>query len=330
MLAVPERILSVIWDYFRGSFEAGTWVSNGDGSRSCRSTKAEQSAYAHLNSLYNQTLIACHLFDRNSFQEAGKALISATGRIKEIILAEEPRTLSRLFELILYVRRNGRDEIAFAILRQFSAMAMAVLNDRHPICQISGWLSSTAPALVDEILNRCISSVADHLTSLIGPMHYTTLSARLDYVSINRGTERKLRDLLGKCEDDLGLLDCRTLRLRLELSSHYYNNYRFTEAKELGQELFVHSQEIQSTGMKKFYRAEGLCIIAISQYALGEIHSAESHILDAIALRCQTSPSRAAYLLSTLEGWLLKQGRESSAAEMRERRRKLQESIESD
>ena len=108
LLAIPERILGVIWDYFRGSFEAGTWVSNGDGSQSCRSTKPTKSARARPSLLYNQSLLACRLFDRNFFQDAGKALISATAQIKGILLAEEPTTLSRLFELILDTHHRGR------------------------------------------------------------------------------------------------------------------------------------------------------------------------------------------------------------------------------
>ena len=327
MLAIPERILGVIWDYFRGSFEAGTWISNGDGSKSCLSIKPTKSARGLLNLLYNQSLLACRLFDRNSFQDAGKALISATAQIKEILCAEEPRTLSRLFGLILNAHRKGKDEIAFAILRHFSAMAMAVLGDRHPICRISGWLSSMDPSRLDDIIDRCLSSVGDHFASLLGPMHRTALIARM---SDSWGTEEKLRDLLGKCKIDLGLLDRRTFEVGMELSWRCYRNNKFNEANKLGQELLVHSQKVQSPVYKMHYHAESLSIIAMSQYALGEKHSGESILLESIALNSQTYPARAVYSLSILEDWLLEQGREDSAAETRERRWKLQEAIESD
>ncbi len=226
MLAIPERILSVICDYFRGSFEAGTWISNGDGSKSCYSTKPTKRAWAHLNRFYDQTLIACRLFNRSSSQDAGKALGSAFAVIKDILLAEEPETLSLLFKTILRVRRKRKDQIACAILRQFSAMAMAVLGARHPICRISGLLSSTDPSQVDEIINRCKSSIGDHFTRLIGPMHYTTLRTQLQNMSSSGRSEKKLRDLLAKCENDLGLLDVRILYFRIELSVHCYDNYR--------------------------------------------------------------------------------------------------------
>ena len=330
MLAVPERILAAIWDYVRGSFEAGTWISKGDGSKICVSTKPIKSAWNHMALLYNQSILACRLFDRNSFQDAGKELISAFAQIKNILLAEEPTTLVDLFRTILTTHRRGRDEIAFAILRHFSAMAMAVLGDRHPICRISGWLSSMDPSRLDDVIDRCMSSVGDHFASFLGPMHRTALRARIEYMSRRNGTEEKLRDLLGKCESDLGLFDPRTFIVNLELAWIYYKNDNDNEAKKLGQELLVRSQRLQSPVDKIYYHAESLYIIALSQYALREKHSAESNILDAIAVRSETNPARAVFWLSILEEWLLKQGREDSAAEMRERRWKLQETLESD
>ena len=209
-------------------------------------------------------------------------------------------------------------------------MAMAVLGDRHPICRISGWLSSVDPSRLDDIIDRCLSSVGDHFASLLGPMHRTTLIARIEPLSDSWGTEEKLRDLLAKCKIDLGLLDRRTFQVGMELSWRCYRNNKFNEANKLGQELLVHSQKIQSPAYKMHYHAECLYIIAISQYTLGERHSGESKLLDAIALKSQTDPGRAVIWLSILEDWLLEQGREDSATEMRERRWKLQELFESD
>ena len=325
LLAIPERILGVIKDYFRGSFEAGTWVANGDDR--CRSTKPKKPS-ALMNVLCGQTQLACRLLDRGSFQDAGKALVSATAGLQDIIFAEEPRTLIELFRTVLYTHYAARNEIAFAILRQFSAMAMAVLGNRHPICRISGWLSSMDPSRLDDVIDRCLISVCDHFASLVGHMHHTTLLARLESMS-GRDTEEKVRDLLRKCENDLGLVNERTLHVHLALSRACYHNSKYIEAKRLGQELVARSRKLQGPMHRKCYRAEGLYTLAKSEYALGQRHSAESHILEAIALISLIDPCRAAHWLSSLEGWLLEQGREDSAAEARERRRKLQESIES-
>ena len=327
-LAIPERTLSVIWDYFRGSFEAGIWVTNGDESHNCRSTKSTKSVLAQLIVLYGQTQLACRLFNRKSFQDAGKTLVLATAGLQDIIFAEEPRTLIQLFMTVLYTHYTGRIEIAFAILRHFSAMAMAVLGDRHPLCRISGWLSSMDSSRFNDVIERCLISICDHFASLVGHMHVTTLLARLNCMSDSEDGEEKLRDLLGKCENNLGSLDRRTLYVRLALSRICYDNSKYIEAKRLGQELVRHSRKLIL--YSEFHRAQGLFVIAQSEYAFGERQSGESHILEAIALISLTDPSRAAHWLAILEEWLLEQGREESAAGIRERRWKLQESIDTD
>ena len=326
ILAIPERILSVLRDYFKGSFEAGTWVSEGD---FCRSTKPTKPSLAQLDVLYHQTQLACRLFDRNSFQDAGKTLVSATARIRDIVFAEEPKTLICLFQLVLDTHHKERDEIAFAILRQFSAMAMAVLGNRHPICRISGWLSSMDPSRLDDIIDRCSISACDHFASLIGPMHTTTLTTRVNAMYDSGEAEEKFRELLGKCEIDLGLVDFRTSYVRLILSMACYNNSKYTEAKRLGQEIVARSRKFQSRVDRDYYFAEGLCMIAESEYALGERQSAETHILEAIASISPTEPGRAVNWLWMLEEWLLEQGREDAAVETRERQWKLHESIDS-
>lgn len=324
MLAIPERILSVIRDYFRGSFDAGTWAANGDERHHCRSTKPKK-ALAQLNNFQFQTQLACRLFDRKSFQDAGKSLVSATAGLQDIIFAEEPMTVFALFEFVLYTHYAGRNEIAFAILRHFSAMAMVVLGDRHPLCRISRWLSSMDPSRFEDVIDRCLSSVGDHFASFLGPTHRTTLIAHTESIRLYRRSEEKLWNLLRKCESDLGLLDYRTLFVHHQLSFRCYENHKNIEAKRLGQELVARSRKLQSPMDRNFHRAEGLHIKAKSEYALGQRQLAESHILEAIALVGPIEPGRAVCWLSVLEDWLLEQNREDSAAETRAKRWNLQE-----
>ena len=326
ILAIPERILGVIGDYFRGSFEAGTWPSH-NGLGYCHISKPAEHASAYLVHFYHSCIIACRLFDRKCFQDAGKMLISATARIKEILLAEEPRTLGKIFQLMLLVSLAGRHEIALIILRYFSTMAMTVLGDRHPMSQISWLLCSMDQSYFEDIAARGLSSIYHNFRTLIGPMHYTTLAAHTESISIGERPEEKMRGLLGECESDLGLLKCRTTFVHVRLSFICYANHNYIEAERLGQELLVRSRKLQWTIHKHSYRAKGLHIIAMSQYALGERQSAKSHILEAIALISPIEPSRAVYWLSILEGWLLEQGQEDSATKTRERRWKLEESI---
>ena len=328
VLAIPERIFASIWVYFRGSFESGTWKSTGGEFRYCQNTKVPEGGLFHLSMLSDQCLLACSLFANESFSEAGKTLISATAGIKKILLAEDPMTLPYLFGLIIDVRRRRRNEIALAILRQYSAMAEVLLGNEHPLCFISGWLTSVNPSESNDIIGRCKGSVADHFETFIGPMHRSTLNARMMSIEDRTRKEEWLQGLLGKCENDLGSYDLRTLHIRYELAHLCFYKHKYLEAKKWGQELLAQAQHPQVTRMGVSHQADSLAIIAISQHALGEMKSAESTLREAIDL--SEGQGRAMYWLTVLERWLLEKGQWSSATQVKDRRRNVLESINSD
>lgn len=278
-----------------------------------------------LYMLSGQCLLACRLFANESFSEAGKALISATAGIKKILLAEDPMTLPSLFRLIINVRQERRNEIALAILRQYSGMAEIVLGNEHPLCYISGWLTLVDPSESNDIIGRCLGSVADHFETFIGPMHRSTLLARMISMEDRTPEEEWLQDLLGNCQNDLGSLDPRTWEVRHRLAFHCFYKHKYLEAKKSGQELLAQAQHPQLTRMGVIYQIDSLYLIAISQHALGETKSAESTLREAIDLCGSKWQERAMYWLKILEGWLIEKGQWSSAAQMRDRRRKVLE-----
>ena len=281
VLAIPERIFASIWVYFQGSFESGTWKSTGKGFDYCQTTKVPKRGFFHLNMLSGQCLKACRLFANESFPEAGKKLILATAGIKKILLAEDPMTLPSLFKLIIDVRRRRRTEIALAILRQYSGMAEIVLGNGHPLCYIFRWLTLVDLSESNDIIGRCMGSVADHFETFIGPMHYSTLLARMISTEDRTRKEEWLQDLLGNCQNDLGSLDPRTWEVRFRLALHCFNKHKYLEAKKLGQELLAQAQHPQITRMGV---NDSLCLIAMSQHALGEMKLAKSTIHEAIDL----------------------------------------------
>ena len=118
LMTIPGQIFGAISDYYKGSFDSGTWISISP-YLDCHTIKVQEDASSLLDPLYEQCCIACQLFAQESFQEAGQTLISATAGIKRILLAEHPRTLSNLFALFIHTSRQGRHEISLAILRQF-------------------------------------------------------------------------------------------------------------------------------------------------------------------------------------------------------------------
>ena len=83
-----------------------------------------------LKSLYSHHDVACELLDKGSFEEAGRELVNASVGIKGILLAEHPRTLGCLFDLLMYLRGRKRLEVGLigapAVLRAASLFRRAI------------------------------------------------------------------------------------------------------------------------------------------------------------------------------------------------------------
>ncbi|CAF9943693.1 MAG: hypothetical protein ALECFALPRED_000967, partial [Alectoria fallacina] len=315
-MAIAERILVSIRDYYKGSFETGTWLAT-DPRGSCETTKVKDNSLAHLYALREQSMAACMLFANNYFQAAGQNLISATSAIESILLAEHPMTLTCLFVLVAHMFQQRRHEIALSILRQFSALAQIRLGDRHPLRCICGWLASMHPSQILTVIVRCSESTGDNFRDLVGPMNWSTLVSRQEFLhevddEHDMGDKTfLLQELLRKCEATLGSLDVRTCEIRLSLAFHYMKNQHHAEAVKLGLIIISHAQYL---GMSA---AEGLWIIANSQCAMNETCSAEVYLRVAVDLRmAEWGPhdDRARHWLVILDGWLVRQGQLSTAA----------------
>ena len=320
-LAVPERIFIAIRDYFEGSFASGNWV-NDSPEIACRTRKVQGDPSRDLIDLTNNSLTACQLFSRRAYEEVSRIMVCLTSKFKEILLAELPETLGHIFDTVVSLRLEGRNEIGMAILRHFFALGELVVGKEHPLRLICGWLASADVFQFDEILARCVQSLADQFESFVGPMHYSTLVSRMCQIN----NEELLQNLLGRCELHLGYSDVRTNIVRYELTGYYFNGGQYAEALRLGQDLIANVQYGQPSVpdlAKTHYYTFGLSVVAHSQWALGQKSLAESNLRKAIALRSLewgVRDSRAGYWLLRLEHWLMDMGRWSCAAEVREKR----------
>lgn len=313
---IAERILVSIRDYYKGSFETGTWLAT-DPRGGCETTKVKESSLTHLYALREQSMAACMLFANNNFQDAGQRLISATSAIESILLAEHPMTLTCLFVLVAHMFEQRRHEIALSILRQFSALAQIRLGDRHPLRYICGWIASMHPSQILTVIVRCSESTGDNFRDLVGPMNWSTLVSRQEFlheVDVEHDTSGKtflLQALLRNCEATLGSLDVRTCEIRLSLAFHYMKIQDHAEAVKLGLIIIANAQHLGISA------AEGLWIIANSQCAMGETYSAGLYLRVAVDLRmAEWGPhdDRARHWLVILDGWLVRQGQLSTAA----------------
>ena len=336
VLAVPERMFRCIRDYFEGSFESGTWVRTDPNFR-CSTTKDKENTDECLAGLVIQCQSACLLFSRSMFQEAGQNLIAATAKIKQILSAELPMSLIELFRLINYVRREKRDEMALIVLRQFSALGKVLLGSEHPLSRICEWLDSTSPSGFDDTIVRCIESIVDQFERFVGPMHTSTLYARLIYIVVakpkgNAGIQM-LQKLLDECKKTLRPHDSRILLVRGYMAEIYFLKGYFVEARTLSQENIACSQLVQSTNARFYEQNKNLYRVARSQHALGEVDLgiATLHkVIDSIVSRFGSQDWMLRRILLDLEDWYLEQGRWNFAAQARDWWEKLLESIDVD
>ena len=325
-LAVPERIFTLIRDYFDGSFTSGVWFYD-DPEYNCRSRKTQRDSVLDLKALAQHVETACRLFSNQLYQEAGMVLISATSNLKNVLSAEHPETFGCILRVVTTVRWHGMDEIGMAMLRQFCALGDIVLGNEHPLRLISGLLASADTFQFDEIIARCLRSVTDQFESFPGHMHLSTLNSSLEYIMYTERSgdesQKLLQNLLRQCELQIGVLATRTQYVRYALTAHYLISRLYVQALRVAQDIVAHAGNVQSSDKVEPYYTRGLYYIAHSQYVLGQTRLAEANLRKAIALRVSGWGARdsvARFWLVTLEQRLKEMGQWSSAREVAERR----------
>lgn len=329
VLAIPERMFRCIRDYVRGSFESETWV-NTESLSTCYSIKDEDNAAGVSLDSFFQCILACSLFERNLFHEAGQTIIAATAKFKNVILAEHPENLIELFRMAVHMRKRERDEMALIILRQFAALSKVLLGIEHPLSRVCRWAEPMCASDFDAAVVKCTQVMADQFESFVGPVHETTLFARASLVDLAReGNTRiqMLQNLLGECGNALQPYDYRIRWLRTCLAFEYFYASYYVEAWTLTQRNIDFSQNLQED------TEVDLAIIARCQYSLGDIDLGIATFHKAIDLRmarCGMQDNLAKVWLVCLEFMYLEQGNWSSAAHVRDWREKLLELVYED
>ena len=336
VLAIPERILRCIHDYFNGSFESGLWVKTEPTSH-CYSIEEIDHEANGREELYMQCYIACSYFRRNLFHEAGQTLLVATAKIKEVLLVEDPLSILDLLELLSYIRNEKRDEIASIILRQISAMGKVLLGIEHPLSRFSEYLGCVPASDFDDVAARCMEDMTDQLKSIVGPLHRSTIYFRRAFIrQKHRGGSvriQMLQELLSECENILQPYDARVLTTRTCLADELRFEGYLAEAKTLIQRNLDCAQHSSTMTAGSYNQEEDLYILANCQYGLGEVVLGIATLHQVIDLDLSSTSFQTGqvpqYLL-LLGEWYLEQGLWDSAVQIREWRVEMLESMVKD
>ena len=320
VLAIPERLFHLVQDYFKGSFESGTWFSE-DPLHLCRSIKDENSANEYLIDLVDQCKLAYSLSSRNLSYEAEQTLRKAITTIKQILLAEHPATLSIMFGLVLSLRSIEQADMALFILRRFSVIGRALLGSEHPISRICEWFTKVSESNSADIAIRCVETVAGQLASLVGSFHSSTLNCRLSLIQIGtQGSEarhQKLKKLLGEYETLLRPEDPRVMEIRGAIANVCFSEGRYDDAMSLIQINIAYSQNASIMNVEWYDSSEDIYILAKCQHALGEVDLGITTLHQAIDVAISkwgTQCAQARWWLLLLEDWYSEQDLWDSAA----------------
>lgn len=335
VLAIPERIFRCVRDYFRGSFDSGTWVRT-EPLYACYSNR-DEGDFLGAEKLLFECHFACSLFSRNLFEEAGQTLIAATAEIKNILLIEDPETLSYLLWLLVDLRNQKRDEMALIIIRHFYELSQVLLGSEHPLSRICEWIASVYTSSFEDVVAGCMRNTVDEFESSVGPLHQSTLSSRLNFFYvIHQGSDRiqMMQKLLGECEKTLRPHDIRTSQVRGDIACEYFGQSNYVEAKTLIQDNIACSQQFQPVNDPRLLsQYQDLYVAARCHYALGEVDlgiETLRRLINSMVSEWGPQDSHARYWLVILEDWYLEQGRWSSAAQVRHVREKALESMNMD
>ena len=334
VLAIPEGIFRCIRDYIEGSFESGAWFSTGATSV-CSSIQDMDNAAGELADLHAEFHLALSLFSKNLSDEARQSLRIITARIKRIISADYPGTLTELF-CLTFTLYKYRATTALDILPQFFTVAKALLGSEHPLTRICEWFQSVYEYDSWDLVTRCVEVVAGQFESAVGPMHLSTLYSRIDLIDfMKRKTDdgiKMLQRLLGEFEEALAPDDRRVLNIRKWTASEFFKEGHYDKAVALVQKNIGFFEDPSSTNAGVFDFSWELYMLARCQHALGDVDIGIATLLQAVDLTISTwgPDSHARKWLLDLEDWYSEQGLWESAAEARERRLILFESIDID
>lgn len=149
VLAIPECIFRCARDYFKSSFESGTWVST-EPSVLCYSIKVGGDTAGSMTELCN----FIYLISRPDYN-------IAIAKLNKIFSAEHPATLGLLFTLMTHLHREMTEGQRSVLIRLFSDFGKMLLGSEHPLTRICKWSASVGASDFEAIAIGCMESMAD-------------------------------------------------------------------------------------------------------------------------------------------------------------------------
>ena len=339
-LAIPEQMFILVQDHVKGSFDSKTCTRTHPRSH-CYSVEDRENVLADMDSIEDSHVLrgnaladidmiedyvalACDLFSRRLFHEAGATLDHASAAMKQMILAQDPHAIVRILSMLRNCLFEGRYELGLIILRYFSHMGAIILGRTHPFPRICHWITSQDQSRMPQALETLSCVIADIFASILGRLHRSTLRVSTDTASIIGYSSKaqactRLKMLLEECQSKLGSHDYRTVEARRMLMDLQFVTGDKAEAECHAWAILASADEIQDARVSKWYRVFGLRTVAHCHFAIGQIDSAITKLNQALELHDRHDSWSRRWLLN-LERWHSQQGDEDAAMQVRNKR----------
>ena len=330
VLEIPERIVRLIQDYIDGSFDSGAWMVTESGDH-----VMWKGSHNLVHKLVDQFCNVVTYFQRGQTSYAWRILRAAMMSIEHIVSAEQPLTLDILAFILLDTMHSlDTSEIAFILLKQFSAMSAHILPKQHPFNQIFARLIRLDMSHLKYTLIMAKESQSDSFSRRSGRFNWVTLDTQVSLLGLKSmtgaaHTTEGYLTLLEAMELALDTSDPRILHTRCELGNHYFLEGKFLEAAASAQSII--DLATQNGNAHPMAHARALHTLSCAQYKLSMTTLAEQSLRQAIHTRAKYYGWEEGYVLgymSDLEGWLEKWGRPDEAAEVRRQRYEIIDSME--
>ena len=288
-LREPEKLFVNVRCYIKGSFEARQWISRGDDMR-CYSTKMGGQDSTPLARFENKCFTACDFFSMQSYSKARQLLRRGMDSIKDLLTAEHPHTLPRLFSIYSTLRKLGRPEIASIITSQISNMAAVILPEENLFRQISALINSSDPSSIDGVISLARRCVGDTFEEVLGGLHSSTLECRLRYTHWENpeNSEGHLRSLLQACEERFGPQDQRSWDIVFQLAQTLFTQVRLAESESMALDLLNRISHVEPQTLSlTSWRCNTLELLSLAQHDQGKIEEAVSSLRKAIRMSAE-------------------------------------------
>ncbi len=319
-LLIPELFFSAVKTFLRRGLL--DWYLDRDGYlvNRMRGTRPKSGKYV-IDEFYESCSVATYLLEQKLFVEARQLLSRACERSKEIFEESHPDTISMIFAIYLRFEKSGYGDTAIKIFEYLRSTATMASSSTHTFRQLIDNMLLLNRNAEDVYFTACKLS-EDILEQHLEPFNWPWLSSRLDCIEragLKGGwqeAERLLRPLSTKCEQICGKSDPRGLEILRYLAWNLYNQGKYKEAEEIGQDIVQCAKNLKNNVEVAHGTSSALEIVSLAEYKQGKDALAEKSLKQCIDTATRNwgekDPITMRYSLQ-LERWLRVWGRQEEA-----------------